>query len=193
MIDFNSDGYLDRSEVTRVLLAEAETKKLLHEQPKPESFAFINVTGHETNFNWPQDEAVFEMRASREPVKLDSISVKNTDSLMGIKLGFTGGFESSLYQAFDASELSLKKISIDATKDIKEVGFYVRDGHKGVIGLKFIGESNEILLDEIWYDGAEEIALEIHDVPKGHEIIGLFGRVEKDVLASVGFICWKQQ
>ena len=63
LIDFNSDGYLDRSEVARVLLAEAETKKILHEQPKPESFAFINVTNHETNFNWPQDEVVFEFRA----------------------------------------------------------------------------------------------------------------------------------
>ena len=112
---------------------------------------------------------------------------------MGIKLGFTGGFESSLYQAFDASELGLKKLPIDATKNIKEVGFYVRNGHKGLIGLKLISEQNEILLDDIWYDGAEEIALEIHDVPKGHEIIGLFGRVEKDLLASVGFICWKQQ
>ena len=34
----------------------------------------------------------------------------------------------------------MKTLSIDATKNIKEVGFYVRDGHKGIIGLKFIGE-----------------------------------------------------
>ena len=148
LIDFNSDGYLDRSEVTRVMMAEAETKRILREQPKPENFAFINVTGHETNFNWPLDEAVFDMRASRAPVKLNSLNVKHTDVLMGIKLGFTGGFESSLYQAFDASEIQLEKVPVDPTKEIKQVGFYSRDGKKGIIGLQFLGESNdEVILD----------------------------------------------
>ena len=68
-------------------------------------------------------------------MKLDSISIKHTDVLMGIKLGFTNGRESSLYQAFDASELTLKKVPVDATKDIKTIGIYKRDGHRGIIGL----------------------------------------------------------
>ena len=111
---------------------------------------------------------------------------------MGIKLGFTSGRESSLYQAFDASELTLKKVPVDATKDIKSVGLYKRDGHRGIIGLQLRGEEgDEPLLDEIWYNGEEEIALELHDIPVDHAIIGLFGRVEKEVLVNVGFICWK--
>ena len=134
------------------------------------------------------------MRASREPVKLNSLCVKHKDVLMGIKLGFTGGFESSLYQAFDASEIQLEKVPVDPSKEIKQVGFYSCDGKKGIIGLQFLGESNdEVILDQIWYNGGDDIALEIHEVPAGHEVIGLFGRVEKDVLASVGFICWKKQ
>ena len=125
-------------------------------------------------------------------MKLDSISIKHTDVLMGIKFGFSAGRESNLYQAFDASELALKRIPVDATKDIKTVGLYKRDGHRGIIGLQLRGEEGEEpILDEIWYNGEEEIALELHDIPANHAIIGLFGRVEKEVLANVGFICWK--
>ena len=34
------------------------------------------------------------------------------------------------------------------------------------------------------------IELLIHDVPADQEIIGMFGRLEKDIIVSLGFICW---
>ena len=64
------------------------------------------------------------MRSSTENVKLNSISFKNTNVLKGIRLGFSGGFESSLFQSVEGSSLNLQTVPINANKKIKYVGFY---------------------------------------------------------------------
>ena len=83
--------------------------------------------------------------------KLESISFKQGSALKAIRLNFSGGIESPLFQADKGSTLlELKTTSLDDTENkvIRRVAFLVttqkNKGKSMIWGLKFYDEDDEI-------------------------------------------------
>ena len=149
----------------------------------------VGAVKSKTNFEWP-NQGQLELIPEHIVAKLESISFKQGDALKAIRLNFTGGIESPLFQAEKGSSLlDIKTESLGdiETKVIRKVAFLVtnqKSQSKSMIwGLKFYDEEDEIQLHLNWLDHNQDIAEWVYQViPEDKEIIGLYGRKENDLI-----------
>ena len=76
----------------------------------------VGAVKSKTNFEWP-NQGQLELIPEHIVAKLESISFKQGDALKAIRLNFTGGIESPLFQAEKGS--SLLDIKTESLGDIE--------------------------------------------------------------------------
>ena len=184
----------DKNKIEQLFHGNSETDLNEEDSSVLKKMRLVGAAKSAVNFEWPKQEEL-EQIPNLESLKLNSISFKQGKALKGIKLGFTDGIESPLFEAEKGSSLlDLQTAKIDTTKKISRIALLVtKSKTKHMIwGIKLYGENeDEILVHLNWLDFNPDIAEWVfQDVPDGKEVIGVYGRKEKELIVSLGFILW---
>ena len=110
----------------------------------------VGAVKSKTNFEWP-NQGQLELIPEHIVAKLESISYKQGNALKAIRLNFTGGVESPLFQADKGSTLLDVKtecLGDVENKVIRKVAFLVTTqkgiGKSMIWGMKFYDKDDEI-------------------------------------------------
>lgn len=55
-------------------------------------------------------------------------------------------------------------------------------------GIKLLSTNDKVITDETWYPDHPDAKWTYQDVPNNAKIVGYYGRVEEDVITSLGFM-----
>ena len=95
------------------------------------------------------------MKKITKPMKLKAVKYKHRDNdhdLTAIQLVFSNGYKTPMFECSSAasdSNLEIKTIKIDETKDISAIAMKIED-NTVIRGLKLISDDQEMLCDEMW-------------------------------------------
>lgn len=119
---------------------------------------------------------------------------KNELALAGFGMVFIVGLHSApedvkftpFTVAEKGKEMELKTSKVDSTMPLKKIGMFRTV--RCIWGIKLLSTGDKVITEELWYPDHPDAKWEYQDVPNNSKIVGYYGRVEEDVITSLGFI-----
>ena len=87
----------------------------------------------------------------------------------------------------------MEYMRINKHKQIQRIGLLVRAGNNIILGMRFLDAAGNDIVKQAWKDDSSEgLTWVMQDIPKGKEIIGVYGNKSKDrcYIKSLGFVLW---
>jgi len=119
---------------------------------------------------------------------------KNNLALAGFGLVFIVGLHSApedvVFTPFTGAEKArdweLKTAKVDSTMPLKKIGVFKT--LRCIWGIKLLSVDDKVITEEVWYPDHPDAKWTYLPVPNNSKIVGYYGRVEEDVISSLGFI-----
>ena len=146
---------------------------------KPEITGLIDFGDQNEDWNniYPTKEQI-EKHPRDRLIKLKTIRYKEYyfGELSGIQFEFTNGIKTPMFETERAKRkdplIELKTIEIDTSKTIGRICMKVSDGSY-INGLRLVDNNGNYIVDVNWDEITNEGEWIEHEIPEGHEIIGI--------------------
>ena len=83
-------------------------------------------------------------------------------------------------------EMELKTAKVDSTMPLKKIGVFRTP--RCIWGIKLLSAGDKVITEQNWYPDHDDAKWEYQNVPNNSKIVGYYGRVEEDVITSLGFM-----
>ena len=143
------------------------------------------------NFEWPTDIELQKLELT-EPLRLMAVKTKGfpNGDMTAIQLIFEGGVTSPMFDSkarYRGDELSTVEVSSSETPFKRITSRVYNAKYTASLSLDFDSEEKTPVVLYNKKDVRRDMVEEVREIPEGHQIVGVYGRLENNYVRYLGF------